>query len=454
MDQRADRGSSNTTELRLVTWNLNHWRQPLMPIDTRRAAWDHLTAGLGAAVGLVQEAVPPLELGRGRAVYGEIAGNRNWGSAVVALAPAITVEPIRSVRVRWSRRRFLLANTHPGSVAVARLSVPGIQPITLISVYGVLDGSSVSTMLRVIADLVPLFDSPDGARVILGGDLNVSRSTADPVSLARSEAVIVAIRSLGLVEAKTLVAEPPPSMTGCPCGHGDVCAHIATWGGAELDYLFVTPSLASQVAAVTVDRSSVEAGLSDHVPLVLDLALSSERTPQPWDEEAFAEEIGRRHGQSARDVVEKLVNWADQKERDLATLTGVPTKSLTRFPTNGITIEPELIWSLDLNLEPKGVLSMMSIHASGDVVVHFGGMRHPPFDNEAARDELRIALNQMASVDIPVAGVRGWPRFPIRVLEDPSNLACFVALIDRLATETRPLVPVDARREPAQAEGP
>ena len=86
MNQGADRGSSNSTEpLRLVTWNLNHWRQQLMPVDTRRAAWDHLGAGLGAGVALVQEAVPPLGLDRGRAVYGEIAGHRNWGSAVVAL---------------------------------------------------------------------------------------------------------------------------------------------------------------------------------------------------------------------------------------------------------------------------------------------------------------------------------------------------------------------------------
>ena len=321
---------------------------------------------------------------------------------------------------------------------MARLCVPGIQPITLVSVYGVLDGSSVSTMHRVIADLVPLFDSPDGARVILGGDFNVSRSTVDPVSLARGESVLAAIRSLGLVEAKTLVAELPPSPKDCPCGNGDACGHIATWGGAELDYLFVTPALASQVTAITVDRSTIEAGLSDHVPLILDLALTSERTPQPWDEEAFAVEIGRRHGPIARDVVEKLINWADQKERELAALSGVQMKALTRFPTNGITTEPELIWSLDLNLEPKAVLTLLSIHAAGEVVIHFGGMRHPPFDDAGGRDDLRVALNEIIGVDISGASIRGWPRFPITVLDDPSNLAKLVAVMDRLATETRP----------------
>lgn len=185
--------------LRLATWNLNHWRQPLLPSDTRRGAWDYLSTKIGAQIALVQEAVPPLDFGSDRAVYGELAGHRNWGSAIVALDPAISVEPLRSVRIPWSRRRYLLANTHPGSVAVAQLRLPGIQAISLVSIYGVMDGSAVSTMLRVVADLVPLFDSPYGSRVILGGDLNVSRATKDPRQLARAEAVVEAIQHNGFI---------------------------------------------------------------------------------------------------------------------------------------------------------------------------------------------------------------------------------------------------------------
>ena len=49
-----------------------------------------------------------------------------------------------------------------------------------------------------------------------------------------------------------------------------------------------------------------------------------------------------------------------------------------------------------------------------------------------------FALNEIAGVDIPEADIRGWPRFPIRVLEDPLNLAKLVAVLDRLATATRP----------------
>ena len=431
-----------STHLRLATWNLNHWRQPLLPTDSRRAAWEYLSNEIGATVALVQEAVPPLELDRGRTVYGELAGHRNWGSAVVALDPTVSIEPIRSVRIPYSRRRFLLANTNPGSVAIARLTVPGIQAITLVSIYGVMDGSVVSSMLRVIADLVPLFDSADGARVILGGDFNVSTAGKDPKIIARAEAVFAAIRSLGLVDAKTLVTEPPPSSADCSCGQGGTCSHIATWGRIDLDHLFVSPSLANQVSGLSVDRTAVEAGLSDHAPLVLDLKLSPELTPHVWDEESFAEEIGRRHGPGARDVVEKLVNWADQKERELASIAGVRTKTLTRFPTNGSSVDPEMWWQVDRELEPKAIQFTISVRARGDVVVQFGNMRHPPFDTEAARNELRLALNEMDGVDIPANKLRWWPTFPLSVLEDPRNLGRLVAVLDRIANESHPALPV------------
>jgi len=108
--------------LRLATWNLNHWRQPLLPTDTRRGAWDHLSSVIGAQVALVQEAVPPVELGRDRAVYGELAGHRNWGSAVggqcqasLALAP----ESASRCSVLASRRRgFRPLSTRTGLAPV------------------------------------------------------------------------------------------------------------------------------------------------------------------------------------------------------------------------------------------------------------------------------------------------------------------------------------------------
>ena len=144
------------------------------------------------------------------------------------------------------------------------------------------------------------------------------------------------------------------------------------------------------------------------------------------------------------------MSWADQKERELAAATGVRTKTLTRFPTNGSTTEPELWWQVDLELEPKGIQSTISIKARGDVVVHFGTMRHPPFDTVPARDALRRALNEMDGVDIPASQLRYWPRFPISVLEDAANLARLVRVLDRIATESH----VVALTPPAEAAEP
>jgi hypothetical protein len=322
--------------------------------------------------------------------------------------------------------------------------VPGIQPITLVSVYGVLDGSALSSMHQVVADLLPLFDSPDGARVILGGDLNVTTSSKDAAYLARAEALLAAVRALGLVEAKILVAEPPASPADCPCGAEGGCGHLGTWGRSELDHLFVSPALAGQVMALALDPAAVEAGLSDHTPLLLDLALSAERTPTAWDEEAFAVEIGRRHGPAARCVVEALVSWAEQEERELAAAAGVTAKVLTRFPTNGITAEPELMFALDLQVEPRASEVMLSIHADGRVVAWLGSLRLPPFDTEAARHELRRALNRMDGVHLHRSRVHGWPRFPLARLEDPANLLRLVAVLDRIASESHAATPTDA----------
>ncbi len=248
----------------------------------------------------------------------------------------------------------------------------------------------MSTLFRVIADLLPLFDSPHGARIILGGDLNVSVAHSDPNKRVRGEAVLAAIRSLGLVEAKAVAPIVPISSPDCNCGAGGTCGHLSTWGTDEIDHLFVSPALANQVTAVSVDRDVVGAGLSDHVPLVLDLALTSERTPHPWDEESFAEEIGRRHGPAAREVVERLVNWADNKERELASAARCRDQGSDEG-SNGTTANPELWFPVDLNLAPRGSQNSISIKANGDVVVWFGAMRHPPFDIEAMRHELRRA---------------------------------------------------------------
>ena len=418
---------------RLVTWNLNHWRQPLVPVDTRADAWTRIDA-LGASAALVQEAVPPLT-GDRRSVYGEIGGHRHWGSAVVSLDPDIEIEQIRTVRMPFSRRHYVLDHGRDG-LSIARLSFPGIQPIVLVSVYALWDGPVVGNVLRSVANLLPLFDSPDGSRVILGGDLNIGTATTDPRGIARGSAALDAVRSLGLVDAKSVAPVRPTPLSDCPCRRSPECDHLPTWGSSEIDHLFVSPGLADQVAGLSLDPSVVADGLSDHTPLILDMALSAARTPHVWDEEAFAREIGARHGPEARAVVEKLVGWADQEERELASESGVGLKTLTRFPMNGVTSEPELWLPIDLELEPKGYQPTISIRADGNVVLQLGSMRHPPFNEPAARESLRAAINEIPGLRLPANTL--YPQLPIQALSSPETLAGFVQVLNRVARETRP----------------
>ena len=206
------------------------------------------------------------------------------------------------------------------------------------------------------------------------------------------------------------------------------------------------------MTALTVDAGVVEAGLSDHVPLVLDLALSAERTPQVWDVEAFAIEVGRRHGVAARGAVEALVSWAEQKERELASTSGVTAKVLTRLPVRGgVTTEPELLFTLDVQTEPRSSEVLCSIHADGRVTMWLGGLKMPPFDTSDARHELRRAVNTMDGVHIHRRQVNGWPRFDLSVLEECSNLLRLVAVLDRLATESRCAAPDEAVRPATEA---
>ena len=84
-------------------------------------------------------------------------------------------------------------------MAIARVTIPDVQPITVVSVYNVIDDVyAQTTLLRIIADLIPLFDSADGARVILGGDLNMSTAQKAGPDLERASGILEALKGLGL----------------------------------------------------------------------------------------------------------------------------------------------------------------------------------------------------------------------------------------------------------------
>jgi hypothetical protein len=136
---------------------MDHWKRT---VQTRRDAWSYLASGLGADIALLQECVAPRELDRSQIVHRQIAGGRPWGSAVAVFNEDLNIEEIGAVRTKYSSTLFPMLGTFPGTTIVARVEVPEVGPITCVSVYGLINMYAQTTMLRIVADLIPLFDSP------------------------------------------------------------------------------------------------------------------------------------------------------------------------------------------------------------------------------------------------------------------------------------------------------
>jgi hypothetical protein len=198
-------GEAAPVLLRVASWNMNHWRQPTRPDDTRAQAWTFLRHELRPDVALLQETVPPASIGRSSFVYREIADYRPWGSAVVT-RDGLALEEVWAVKTRFSRRRFQLANTFPGSVAV-----DGVAPITFVSVYNVGDTyHETKCSFETLIEEYQLGGDPALAvlaRVVHGADVS---KDADFTPQSRGlEAIARGFMDLGVSDQEQLALELP-----------------------------------------------------------------------------------------------------------------------------------------------------------------------------------------------------------------------------------------------------
>ena len=299
--------SALVRHLRVVTWNLDHWRRGT---QTRRDAWSYLASGLSSDIALLQECVPPRDLSRSHLVYREIGGSRSWGSAVAVFNKELSIEEVGAVRTKYGSTRFPMLGTYPGAMIVARVDIPTVGPITCVSVYGLINVYAQTTMLRIVADLIPLFDSPEGERVVLGGDLNVTTAASPSTELRRYEAILNAVESLGLRNLVETAAERPPQLENCACGASS-CHHLRTYGGGQLDWLFATPELAQRCRRLRVEYGQC-ASLSDHAPIIADFEIPLGIPTRHWDPDSFVQEVGIRHGAAAIRVAEEIIAWAQR----------------------------------------------------------------------------------------------------------------------------------------------
>jgi endonuclease/exonuclease/phosphatase family metal-dependent hydrolase len=263
------------TRFTVATWNLHQGMD-------RRAAniaatRDFLETAVRPTVALLQEAVAPRP--DDDQCRWERADGRLFGTAVVASAGRLESIPTFSSR-HSKKHRFSISSTVPGAfVAQLVVDVPGVAPFITISAYGLMNPIyAQSSMLRMVADLVPLFDAPGlRDRIILGGDLNVYDQAKDRGTRERWLAILAAIESLGLVNLLKATRSDRERAMGCPCRDPE-CWHVETFrhrlrretpGYLTTDYLFATPALAGRLISLAVwnDRDEVW-DLSDHCPIV------------------------------------------------------------------------------------------------------------------------------------------------------------------------------------------
>ena len=305
------------------------------------------------------------------------------------------------------------------------------------SVYGAMDdGYAQTTMLRVIADLIPLFDSGDGRRVILGGDFNITTAASpDTPELPRYRAILSCIESLGLVNlAETAKCRPDP-MPGCSCGADD-CRHIRTFGdnpGTQLDWLYATEELARRCTRLSVDHN-VMGTMGDHAPLTAEFRVPPLQGSGVVDPDSFVRELSIRTGPVCAGIVEELIAWAHWKHAELDRWDRKAV-SFDRLPTRDGD-PPEIWFQLDKGRpgrEKNLLQSTFSVRADGRVVVQFLWMT-ASFDRQNAREELWADLCRIEGVTLDKK-LKGRPSFPHHALSRPEIREqfqrVFYVMIDR-----------------------
>jgi endonuclease/exonuclease/phosphatase family metal-dependent hydrolase len=237
--------------VRVVTWNMNQRERT----DSHHEAWTFLIKTLNPDVALVQEAVVPEAItARYRVLSKRAWPHEPWGSAILSRVGDLTPD--------WE-------DSSRGAVLVARCSVSLLGSVSIASMH-----ARVPRNGGVIAPLRLTFDALRthlGDRFIVGGDLNTARAAA--------------------------LAWPQ-------YGHGEFWNDTETWGfkeplpdGGERqsywgrwlkdelpaignslqdDHIFVDPETFGHVTRCLVWDTRRVRELSDHGPVVVDLALPGE----------------------------------------------------------------------------------------------------------------------------------------------------------------------------------
>jgi exonuclease III len=258
---------------------MEQWRRRA----TAEQRWAYLRS-VEPDVALLQEAAPSQENLSGwdaaPDVPWQIDTNRRWGSGVLSRWP---VRLIDEVVTKYGKKSFRLHTDdyYRGALAVAEVDAPG-GPITFVSLYALMKPYYAQTTLaRMAADLIPLFDSGTARQIVIGGDFNMHTAARKPDERRRAYGLLGLYESLGLVDLFKKTGASRGPLQGCPCSD-DPCTHVRTHlhdkqrgssaerVGGHNDYLYATPDLANRLVDIHVPGDTDEDvwDLSDHSPLI------------------------------------------------------------------------------------------------------------------------------------------------------------------------------------------
>jgi len=182
----------------------------------------------------------------------------------------VTARPIGGVPLADATQTDL-PESHPGAFKVAEVALPGMAPVTVISLYGFMPkmmngiAYATTTLHRSLSDLTPLLDTRANRRrrVVIAGDLNATPQYSDRHYAAQQALVMHRLTAFGL----TCCLGTPPAQC--------VTTFRRTRGAVTVEYqddwMFASPNL------TLVSCEAVEEAMgpySDHAPIVAEFEVA------------------------------------------------------------------------------------------------------------------------------------------------------------------------------------
>ncbi len=242
-------------KVKIATWNMDYWHH----VKQHHEAWDHFVNRIEADLYFFQEARPTDVLleQRGHILWNEIGGKRNWGSGIYSQEYELLEEKIES--------------QFEGVFSVGKTLI-GTVPITLVSLYGLMESSgptqgySINNLHRMLSDLTGLFNGHIGGKrnLIMGGDFNAS-TQLDPLQNNNSHKILFdRIDDFGLKDVFRLSGNT---------SHVQTLRHARSAQPWQNDYFYISESLAGRFIKCDIIDDARTRLFSDHNVVTVDLDL-------------------------------------------------------------------------------------------------------------------------------------------------------------------------------------